>query len=132
MPALLQQKLQLKSGQTVVIINPPQNYLDILMAELKENVISTETRVNAEALILFVNSLAEAKDLASSAIQAVKPDGLLLWIAYPKGTSKVKTDVNRDSLWEALKPTGWRPVWLIALDEVWSVMRFRPVEKVGK
>ncbi len=60
-----------------------------------------------------------------------KADGLV-WIAYPKGTSKVKADVNRDSLWEAVKATGWRPVRLIALDEVWSVMRFRPEEKVGK
>jgi hypothetical protein len=39
-------------------------------------------RANAEAVILFVNSRAEAKDLAQSAIQTVKPDSLL-WIAYP-------------------------------------------------
>ena len=84
-----------------------------------------------EGVILFVNSLAEAKDLAPGAFKAVKEDGLL-WIAYPKGTSKVKTDVNRDILWEALKGTGWRPIRLIALDDVWSVMRFRPEEKVGK
>ncbi len=131
MPASLQQKLQLKSGQAVVILNPPPGYLDTLIVELKENVLSTETSLNAEAVILFVNNLAEAKDLAPGAIRAVKADGLL-WIAYPKGTSKVKTDLNRDSLWEALKPTGWRPVRLIALDEVWSVMRFRPEEKVDK
>jgi hypothetical protein len=131
MPASLQQKLQLKSGQSVVILNPPPGYQDKLMAELKDNVLFTEDRVNAEAVILFVNSLAEAKDLAPNAIRAVKPDGLL-WIAYPKGSSKVKTDVNRDSLWQAVKPTGWRAVRQVALDEVWSVMRFRPEEKVGK
>jgi hypothetical protein len=107
MPASLQQKLQLKPGQSVVILNPPPGYLDRLMAELKDNVLSTEAMVNAEAVILFVNSLAEAKDLAPNAIRAVKPDGLL-WIAYPKGSLKVKADVNRDSLWEAVKVTGWR------------------------
>jgi len=131
MPASLQQKLQLKSGQSVVILNPPPGYQDKLMAELKDNILSTEARVNAEAVILFVNSLAEAKDLAPNAIRAVKPDDLL-WIAYPKGSSKVKTDVNRDSLWEAVKVTGWRAVRQVALDDVWSVMRFRPEEKVGK
>lgn len=131
MPASLQQKLQLKSGQAVVILNPPQGYLNKLTAELKDNVISTEAGVNAEAVILFANNLAEAGELAPVSIHIVKSDGLL-WIAYPKGTSKVQTDVNRDSLWEAVKPTGWRPVRLIALDEVWSVMRFRPEEKVGK
>ncbi len=131
MPASLQQKLQLKPGQAVVILNPPPGYLDKLIAELNENVVSTESRENAQAVILFVNSLAEAMSLAPNAIQAVKADGLV-WIAYPKGTSKVKADVNRDSLWEAVKVTGWRPVRLIALDDIWSVMRFRPEEKIGK
>ena len=56
----------------------------------------------------------------------------MLWIAYAKGTSKVKTDVNRDRLWAAVQPIGWQPVRQIALDEVWSAMRFKPVEKAGK
>jgi hypothetical protein len=131
MPVSLQQKLQLKSGQSVIILNPPRGYLDKLKVDLADDVLSTEASVNADAVILFVNSLVEAKDLALNAIRAVKPDGLL-WIAYPKGSSKVKADVNRDSLWEAVKPMGWRAVRLIALDEVWSVMRFRPEEEVGK
>lgn len=55
----------------------------------------------------------------------LKPDSLL-WIAYPKGSSQIKTDVNRDTLWKTIEPTGWRPVRQIVLDEVWSAMRFRP------
>jgi hypothetical protein len=53
-------------------------------------------------------------------------------IAYPKGTSGVKTDLNRDRLAKAVAPTGWRAVRLVALDEIWSAMRFRPAERVGK
>ena len=131
MATSLQQKLQLKPGQGVVVLNPPVGYLELLAAELKDNLVSTEISERTQAMILFVNSLAEAKSLAPSAISMAKADSLV-WIAYPKGTSKVKADVNRDSLWEALKVTGWRPVRLIALDEVWSVMRFRPEEKMGK
>ena len=64
-------------------------------------------------------------------MRSVRPGGPL-WIAYPKGTSGVKTDVNRDRLWEALRPTGWRPIRQVALDEVWSAMRFRPADEVGR
>ena len=130
-------RIEVERDGPVAIIrfdNPPLGYLDKLIAELKDNIVSSEASVNAEAVILFVNSLAEAKDLVPSAIKAVKPDGLM-WIAYPKGTSgtsKVKADVNRDSLWEVVKATGWRAVRLIALDDTWSVMRCRPEEKVGK
>jgi hypothetical protein len=131
MPTSLQQKLQLKPGQTVVILNAPPGYADKLMAELKEIVVNTESKENTQGVILFVNSLAEAKDLVPEAIRTVKAGGLV-WIAYPKGTSKVKADVNRDSLWEAVKVTGWRPVRLIALDDTWSVMRIKPEENVGK
>ena len=131
MPTSLQKKLQLKSRQPVIIINPPECYLENLIVDLKENRISTEVKANAEALILFVNNMAEVKGLVPSSIRAMQPDGLL-WIAYPKGGSQVKTDINRDTLWEAVKPMGWRPVRLIALDDIWSVMRFRPEEKVGK
>ena len=131
MATSLQQKLQLKSGQAMVILNPAPGYVEKLKGELKDNFLRVESKPNSEAVLVFVNSLAEARELVPSGIRAVKPDGLML-VAYPKGSSKIKTDVNRDSLWEAVKPMGWRPVRLIALDEVWSVMRLRPEGKVGK
>ena len=129
MATTLQQKLQLKTGQAMVILNPAPGYVEKLKGELKDNLLVMEEKPNSEAVLVFVNSLAEARELVPSGIRAVKPDGLLL-VAYPKGSSKVKTDVNRDSLWEAVKVTGWRPVRLIAVDDTWSVMRLRPEEKV--
>ena len=79
-------------------------------------------------MLLFVNSLAETEKLTLKAGSLVEPGGML-WIAYAKGTSKVKTDVNRDKLWAAVQPIGWQPIRQIALDEVWSALRFKPVEK---
>ena len=125
MSASLAQKLQLKPGQRMAVLNAPQGYLERPAVEMEGIMVSAQATGKPEAVLLFVNKLAEAERLAPRAIRAIKSDGLL-WIAYPKGTSRLKTDVNRDRLWEALKPTGWRPVRQIALDEVWSAMRFRP------
>ncbi len=130
MPTTLAQKLQLKSGK-LILLNAPKSYAEQLPKELKDMTVSTRAGSQADAVLLFVNTLTEVTERAPKAIQAVKPDGLL-WLAYAKGTSKVKTDVNRDRLWEAMKPTGWRPVRQIAIDEVWSALRFRPAEQVGK
>ena len=88
--------------------------------------MSTRAAGQAEAVLLFVNSLAEVDKLTPKAIKAVKPGGML-WIAYAKGSSKVDTDVNRDRLWAAVQPIGWQPIRQIALDEVWSAMRFKPM-----
>jgi hypothetical protein len=124
MPATLAQKLQIKSGK-LIVINAPTGYADRLAKELKDLTVSTRAAGTAEAALLFVNHLAETEKLTPKAGKLVKPGGML-WIAYPKGSSKVKTDVNRDKLWVAVKPFGWQPIRQIALDEVWSALRFKP------
>jgi hypothetical protein len=80
---------------------------------------------NIDAVLIFVNNLTEVERLTPEGIATVRRDGLL-WIAYPKGSSKVKTDVNRDTLWKAVQPLGWDAVRQIAIDETWSAIRFRP------
>lgn len=127
MPTTLAQKLQIKSGK-LIVINAPKGYAEQLAKELKDLSVSTRAAGQAEAVLLFVNSLAEATARTPKAGQLVKPGGML-WLAYAKGASKVKTDVNRDKLWKAIEPLGWQPIRQIALDEVWSAMRFKPVER---
>ncbi len=130
MPATVADKLQLQPGQTLVVWNAPAGMIEQLARDLPGNPVSAEEE-QPDALLIYVTSLTAAKELGSAAFKRYGVDGLL-WIAYPKGGSKVPTDVNRDKLWEALSGTGWRPVRQVALDEVWSAMRFRPEEKVGR
>ena len=125
MPSSLAQKLQIKSGK-LIVMNAPQGYAGQLAKELRDLTVSTRAAGQAEAVLLFVSSLAEVDKLAPKAGKLVKPEGML-WIAYAKGASKVKTDVNRDKLWSAVQPIGWQPVRQIALDEIWSAMRFKPI-----
>ena len=46
------------------------------------------------------------------------------WVAYPKVTSKIVTDLNRDSSWQQLTSAGYESVNEVALDHVWSAARF--------
>ena len=74
---------------------------------------------------LFVYNKANIDAHATTAMQALKPGGLL-WFAYPKKSSKVKTDISRDIIWEGLMSIGIHPVTLISIDDTWSALRFRP------
>jgi len=47
------------------------------------------------------------------------------WIAYPKAN---RTNINRDTLWPMLNEYAMRPIGQIAVDEVWSALRFRPLK----
>ena len=80
---------------------------------------------------LFVTDGAELERLGPVALQSVTYDGLL-WISYPKRSSKVETDLSRDVGWEVVANAGLRPVTQVSIDATWSALRFRPFEQVGK
>ena len=124
MAATLTDKLQLKTGMKLAVLNAPAGYAGRL-AEALQGIEITAQATGAQAVLVFVTTLAEAGKLAPEVVRAVKVDGLV-WIAYPKGGSGVKTDVNRDKLWPVVQPLGWRPVRMVSIDEIWSAMRFRP------
>ena len=48
------------------------------------------------------------------------------WVAYPKGN---RTDINRDRLWPILSEYGMRPNSQVAIDDVWSALRFRMLKE---
>jgi hypothetical protein len=56
----------------------------------------------------------------------------VLWFAYPKISSGIKTDINRDNGWGVLQKRKFEPVTQIAIDETWSALRFKPVDKIPK
>lgn len=127
----LHKKLQLKAGQRAVIINPPSGYLEELGPLPEGMELAQQPEGSFDFVQLFVKDMDELQRYLSTALQAVKHDALL-WIAYPKGGAKAGTDLNRDILWNAVEPHHYSGVTLVSLNEVWSAMRFRPSEKVGK
>ena len=70
---------------------------------------------------------------ARSADVAVLLDALLprylggrrLWLAYPKKSGAIRSDLTRDKGWEALAARDLLPASLVALDETWSALRWR-------
>ena len=76
-------------------------------------------------VLAFVKSLAEGEKLARTIGKALE-GGAVLWVAYPKGTSKkYKSDYNRDTGNALMEKHGFTGVSLVALDDDWSAMRFK-------
>ncbi len=122
-------KLGLKPGMRALIVNAPEEYLKWL-APLPEGVtVSHAIAGTHEFVQFFAVRRAEITKAAPSLLKHAAA-GAYLWITYPKKTSGVASDLSRDVVWDAMIPTGWRPVTQIAIDDVWSALRFRPVEDV--
>lgn len=121
----LTKKLGLKPGQRAAVLNAPDGFRERL-GPLPEGTELVETlRGTFDCVLVFAREQAVVERDGMAALAAVKRGGLV-WLAYPKLTSKMKTDLTRDRGWDAVFAAGWRPVALIAIDETWSALRFRP------
>jgi hypothetical protein len=126
----LAKKLLIKPGHRVAVLNGPPGFHDRL-ADLPERVeLATQPDGARDVVLVFVLDSAELDRLAPQALAATKRQGAL-WVAYPKKTSKVKTDLSRDVSWRPLCDAGFEVVSAISIDDVWSALRFRPLELVG-
>ena len=74
------------------------------------------------ALVFAVNEN-QLNGILRDVMPALKEDSKF-WVAYPKITSKIVTDLNRDSSWQQLTSAGYETVNEVALDHVWSAARF--------
>ena len=74
------------------------------------------------ALVFAVNEN-QLNGILRDVMPALKEDSKF-WVAYPKTTSKIVTDLNRDSSWQQLTSAGYETVSEVALDHVWSAARF--------
>lgn len=81
------------------------------------------------ALVFAVN-----ENQLNGILQDVLPalhDDSKLWIAYPKATSKIASNLNRDCSWEMVVSAGYEGVSQVALDSVWSALRFKKCEHIA-
>jgi hypothetical protein len=123
-------KLGLKPKQRLLIWNAPAGYLDRLKPLPEGAELADAPDGVFDFVQLFVANKAELERHFPTAVQALKPDGLL-WISYPKRSAKVQTDLTRDEGWAAVTEAGWQGVAMISVDEVWSAVRFRPGQPVA-
>ena len=112
-------KLQIKPGQRVATVAGPGEIPAVAPAGAQ-----TASPDAADVVVAFVRTRAELDTVAAPALDAARRDKLA-WIAYPKA-GKLGTDLNRDILRETLADRGVQPVRQVAIDDVWSALRFRP------
>jgi hypothetical protein len=122
-------KLGLKPGMRALVLGAPSRYVSAL-APLPDGVEVSQSPGSAREFVqLFATKKSEITKSAKKLLQSAAP-GALVWITYPKKTSGVDSDLSREAVCEAMEGTGWRPVSQIAIDEVWSALRFRPTADV--
>ena len=117
----LSTKLKLKPGARAALLNAPKGYVQ----ELAPLDVSLDVALDGQYdwIQIFVNDRATLEALIPAIKAALKPVSLL-WISFPKGSSKIQTDLTRDTGWEAVRDLKWTN--LVSVDDTWSAFSLRP------
>lgn len=125
-------KLRFRDLDRIALLNAPGEVTERLSKVLDG--VQIDTEINArylyEFMLAFVHGSAEVKELGPTCLHNLGHDGIL-WLAYPKGTSKKYTsDINRDRGWTPVAEWGFVPVSQVSIDSDWSALRFRNIKYV--
>lgn len=134
--AALARKLRLKPGQTALTLGAPEAYVSALREILGGGAVralSLGAPIESvyDLVSVFAREQADVMRHAPGAIAATRSGGSL-WVMWPKKTSGQATNLDRDTLWALMRPLGWGAVASVAIDEIWSALRFRPERDIQR
>lgn len=121
----LLEKLQLQDEKSMLIQGLPSS-IEKQFAKLSyaKNVTPLVKNRKVDFALVFAinqNQLINIMKEVSTALH----DASKLWVAYPKVTSKIVSDLNRESSWDYFIQNNYESTTLIDLDHMWSAMQFK-------
>ncbi|MBQ4819252.1 DUF3052 family protein [Aquimarina sp. MMG016] len=120
----LAKKLGIKEGYTVLYYNKPDHYFDLFSDFPDKTIEVKEFKTESTDFIhLFCTTMDELQETVTKYKSALHKNGLL-WVSWPKGSSKIPTDLKREPIREYLLDIGLVDVKVCAVDADWSGLKF--------
>lgn len=121
------EKLRIKKGRSVLFVNPPPGFVT-RFGRLPAGVKIVDKRSRPVDIIqVFIRSQKELEAKVPKLKALVHPGGMI-WVTYHKGTSSVKSDINRDDIRRYAPTIGMQAVAQVAVDDDWSALRLKVVK----
>ena len=120
------QKLGLKPGKKLLVKQQPDEFETLLGPLPSRAELVVDGTEPCPLILLFAKDKAALVKGLPDCKRQLEPGGAL-WVAYIKGSSDKKTDINRDSIREYVGAFGLDTVSQIAIDDDWSALRLKVV-----
>jgi hypothetical protein len=123
-------KLALKNEKNILIQGLPSS-IEKQFAKLSfaKNLTPLLKSRKLDFALIFAVSENQLNSILTDIMGAVKEE-TRLWVAHPKLTSKISTDLNRDSSWGRLNDLGYEVIETVSLDHVWQAISFTKTEEI--
>jgi hypothetical protein len=119
----LWKKLGIKEGSLVTIAGAPAHFRSLLQPLPAGVEVSMKPRPNADVIVAFETTERGLLKRVAALAKKLTPAGGL-WIAYPKKTSKIPTDLTFETVQAAGLEAGLVDNKSCAIDPDWSAVRF--------
>ncbi|MGH1491583.1 MAG: DUF3052 domain-containing protein [Acidimicrobiales bacterium] len=119
----LSKKLGIKPGMVVAVINEPDGFRALLDPLPDDVTFRSALRGNIDLAIAFFTERSKLQVKLPALTKAIYPAGGL-WLAWPKKTSGVETDISGNDIRELGLASGVVDIKVAAIDETWSGHRF--------
>jgi len=117
----LAKKLGLKDDLTVLLFGAPDGYRTLLDAPRSVNFVTKLSR-DVNLVQIFSTKRAQLAHALASYRQTLATDAVV-WVSWPKKSSKVPTDITEDTIRDVALPLGFVDVKVCAVDDVWSGLK---------
>jgi hypothetical protein len=120
----LPKKLGIAEGARLALVGAPADFLATALVPLPDRVVvRAQARGPLDVIVFFTKTRAALERRFGKLASALDPAGAL-WIAWPKRSSGVQTDLTEDTLREVGLPQGLVDTKVCAIDDKWSGLRF--------
>ena len=118
------EKLQLKNEKNILIQGLPSS-IEKQFSKLSfaKNLTPLLRSRKIDFALVFAVSENQLNGILDDIMPALKEDSKL-WVAYPKVTSKITTDLNREGSWNKLTEADYESAEPVSLDHVWHAVYF--------
>jgi hypothetical protein len=118
----LPKKLGFKPGMRAALLGAPEGF-DATLGELPDGVgVTRRLGGHRDLVVVFVTERAQLERRLDALRAAIAPDGMV-WVAWPKRSSGVPTDMTEDVVRDVALPAGLVDVKVCAIDAVWSGLK---------
>ncbi|HVK05836.1 MAG TPA: hypothetical protein VM490_20360 [Armatimonadaceae bacterium] len=116
------ERMLVRPGSRLYLSHPERRGL---LGPLPDGVTLVDGPEQAATAVLFADDGFALRGLLAACGEALLTGPGVLWVAYPRAGNRA--DINRDTLWPVVAERGLRPIAQVAVNDVWSALRFRPL-----
>lgn len=117
----LPRKLGVKEGSRVALVAAPDGFTELLEPVPAGTALDGDPST-ADVTLFFTSERADLEGSIGALAEAIRPDRVL-WVAWPKRSSGVATDMTENVVREIALPLGLVDTKVCAIDATWSGLR---------